>query len=85
MWGSLLSAALHVLAPVQSAEVRFGVVWPEGPGAAAVKGFRGVSYRLTLADSSFVTTSFSMHHSLLQRSVFVCRRGRSCSGVAATS
>lgn len=85
MWGSLLSAALRVLAVVQSAEVRFGVIWPEGPGAAAVKGFRGVSDSLMLADSSCVTTSFSMHHLSLQRSVFVCCRGRSCSGVAATS
>lgn len=54
-----MSAALHVLALVQSAEVRFGVVWPEGPGAAAVKGFRG----------------FSMHHLFLQGSVSVCCRG----------
>lgn len=47
MWGSLLAAALRVLTLVRSAEVRFGVVWPEGWGAAAVKGCRGVSDRLT--------------------------------------
>lgn len=36
MWQLLLSAALCVVALDESAEGRFGVVWPEGPGAAAV-------------------------------------------------
>lgn len=74
----------QLLTPVQSAEVRFGVIWPEGPAAAAVKAFRGVRDSLTWAGSSFVTTSFSMHRLFLQRSVCVCCRGRSCRGIAAT-
>lgn len=74
MWGSLLSAALHVLTLVQSAEVRFGVVWPEGRGVAAVKGCRGVSDRLMLADSSILTASSSMHH-LFCRGLSLCFMG----------
>lgn len=38
-----MSAALCVLAWAKSAEVRFEVVWPEGPGATAEQDFRDVS------------------------------------------
>lgn len=58
MWGSLLSAALLVLAPVQRAEVRFGVVQPEGPGAAAVKDFRGCQLQADIGSQLFCYHQF---------------------------
>jgi len=81
----LLSAALCVLPSDKRAEVRFGVAWPEGPGAAAVRGFRGVTGGLAWADSSCFTTGSSMRCCFLQGSVCVCYRRRSCNGIAATS
>lgn len=42
----LLSAALCMPACAKGAEVRAGVGWPEGPGAA-VQAFRDISWGLT--------------------------------------